>query len=404
MMILKLALRNIFRQKRRTVFTVLTMVGGFTLASLSIGIADGSYNHLIDIFTRTQTGHIQVHQGDYLDKPSLYKTIDGFQEVGDRIGAVKGVESWAPQIMAPGLASLGDKSSAVQMVGIDPQRESATTNFGKKVKQGKLFPARPGRWTVIGKGLAQALKADIDSQVVVVSQAADGSIANDTYTVCGIMDSGDEMSDRMSFYLHLSDMQELMVLDGRVHQISINVSNIKKVPAITKAIKVALAGRSLDVEPWQVVAKTFYRSMQADKQGNNVFHFIIMMIVSIGVLNTVLMAVLERTREYGVLKALGTRPSQIFRMVVIEVMAMAAISLVMGSLLGLLVNYIFSIFGFNIPPTEVGGIVMDTMKSEINAPSIYIPALLVFFSALLVSLFPARMASKIQPARAMRLH
>jgi len=403
-MILKLALRNIFRQKRRTVFTVLTMVGGFTLASLSIGIADGSYNHLIDIFTRTQTGHIQVHQGDYLDKPSLYKTIEDYQQVGALIQSVKGVESWSPQIFAPGLVSLNDKSSAVQMIGIDPQRESATTNFDKKIKQGKLFTLQAGHWTVIGRGLARTLNADIDSQVVMVSQAADGSMANDIYTVCGIMDSGDEMSDRMSLYIHITDMQELMVLEGRVHQISVNVSNIKKVPAITKAIREALAGRGLDVEPWQEVSKTFYRSMQADKQGNVVFHFIIMLIVSIGVLNTVLMAVLERTREYGVLKALGTQPGQIFRMVVIEVMAMTAISLAAGSLLGLLTNYIFSIHGFNIPPTEVGGIVMDTMRSEINAQSFYTPALLVFFSALLVSLFPARMASKIQPARAMRLH
>lgn len=403
-MILKLALRNIFRQKRRTVFTVLTMVGGFTLASLSIGIADGSYNHLIDIFTRTQTGHIQIHKGDYLDKPSLYKTIDGYRKVGDKIETVKGVESWAPQIFAPGLASLNDKSSAVQMVGIDPQRESATTSFDKKVKQGKLFPAQPGHWAVIGKGLAQTLKAGIDSQVVIVSQAADGSIANDIYTVCGIIESGDEMSDRMFMYLHLADAQELMVLNGRVHQISINVSNIKKVPALTRRLSQELSGMSLDVEPWQVVAKTFYRSMQADKQGNVVFHFIIMLIVAIGVLNTVLMAVLERTREYGVLKALGTRPGQIFRMVLLEVLAMTIISLVIGCMTGLLVNYVFSVFGFKIPPTEVGGIVMDTMKSEINAPSIYVPTLLVFFSALLVSIFPARMASKIQPARAMRLH
>lgn len=403
-MILKLALRNIFRQKRRTVFTVLTMVGGFTLASLSIGIADGSYNNLINLFTRTQTGHIQVHQGDYLDKPSLYKTIADYEEVGALIQNVKGVESWSPQIYAPGLVSLGDKSSAVQIAGIDPLQESATTNFDKKIKQGNIFPARAGHLTVIGKGLAQILKADIDSQVVVVSQAADGSIANDIYTICGIMESGDELSDRMSMYLHLSDMQELMALEGRVHQITVNVSSIKKVSSITTRIRQELAGRELDVEPWQEVAKTFYQSMQADKQGNYVFHFIIMLIVSIGVLNTVLMAVLERTREYGVLKALGTQPSQIFRLVIIEVAAMTAISLVIGCVMGLLTNYFFMIFGFKIPPTEVGGIVMDTMKSEINAQSFYIPSLLVIISAMLVSLFPARMASQIQPARAMRLH
>ncbi len=403
-MILTLALRNIRRQKRRTVFTVLTMVGGFTLASWSIGIADGSYNKVIDLFTRTQTGHIQVHAGDYLDRPSLYKTVDDYEEVGAAIQVVREVESWSPQVFAAGLGSVGGKSGALQIVGIDPARESATTAFEGKVKVGKTLPASPGHWAVIGRGLARTLAADVDSQVVVVSQAADGSIANDVYTVCGVMESGDEMSDRMSLYLHIGDAQRLLALEGRAHQITVNVTDIRRTEKIIRKIRASLNDRGLDVQPWQVVASTFYRSMEADKKGNYVMHFIIMLIVAIGVLNTVLLSVLERTREYGVLRALGTTPRQILAMVILEVFCLAVVSIAIGCAAGTALNLIFHYKGIAIPPTEVGGMVMDSMTSEVNANTYITPILLVLFSAMAVSLFPARMASRIEPARAMRMH
>lgn len=403
-MILTLAIRNIWRQKRRTVFTVLTMVGGFALASWSIGIADGSYNNVIDLFTRTQTGHIQVHAGDYLDRPSLYKTVDGYREIGAAIQGIRGVESWSPQVFAAGLGSVGGKSGALRLIGIDPARESATTAFDRKVRKGRNLPASPGNWAVIGKGLARTLAADIDSQVVVVSQAADGSIASDVYTVCGLMESADEESDRMSLFLHIGDAHRLLALEGRVHQITVNVTDIRRTPKIVKRIRASLKAPGLDVQPWQVVAGAFYRSMEADKKGNYVMHFIIMLIVAIGVLNTVLMSVLERTREYGVLRALGTTPRQIFAMVMLEVLCLAAVSVVLGCLAGTALNLVFYYQGIAIPPTEVGGMVMDSMTSEVNVNTIVTPFLLVLFSAMAVSVFPARMASMIEPARAMRIH
>ncbi len=403
-MIFTLAVRNIRRQKRRTAFTVLTMVGGFALASWSIGIADGSYNNVIDLFTRTQTGHIQVHAGDYLDRPSLYKTVDDYREVGAAIQGVPGVESWSPQVFAAGLGSVGDKSGALQLIGIDPVRESATTGFDRKVKEGRPLPGPPGHWAVIGKGLARTLSAGIDSQVVVVSQAADGSIANDVYSVCGVMESADEVSDRMALYLHIADAQRLLALEGRVHQITVNVTDIRRTPKIVKRIRASLKATGLDVQPWQVVAGTFYRSMEADKRGNYVMHFIIMLIVSIGVLNTVLMSVLERTREYGVLRALGTTPRQIFAMVMLEVLCLSVVSIVLGCVIGTALNLAFHYHGIAIPATEVGGMVMNSMTSEVNANTLLTPVLLVLFSALAVSVFPARMASRIEPARAMRMH
>jgi len=403
-MIFKLALRNVLRQKRRSILTILTMVGGLMLNAVSIGWTDGSYNSIIDSFTRNLTGHLQIHARGFLDRPSLYKTIDGYRAVGAGIDSVPGVESWAPRVYAAGLASVGDRSTACEIIGIDPARDDRTTNFGAKVKRGLTLSPVASRQAVLGKGLAELLKADIDSQVVIVSQAADGSIANDGYRVVGIASSGDEAGDRMAFYLHIADAQILLALEGRVHELVVNTAGLARVAPATSALRRRFTAQGLDVQPWQVVARAFYQSMEADKRGNNVMFIIVMLIVAVGVLNTVLMSVLERTREFGVLKALGTRPWWIFKLVMAEVMTMAAISVVIGTAVGLAANYVLSIYGIRITPMDVGGMLFDTMRSEISVKTVVLPAGLVLLASLLVAIFPARRASLIEPARAMRIH
>jgi len=405
MLTFRIAWRNIFRQKRRTILTVLSMFGGFTLSALSIGWADGTYNHTIDMFTRNRLGHIQVHAKGYLDRPSLYKNIPDYRKIGGEIADVKGVDAWAPRLYAAGLASAGDKSSGVQVIGIDPEREDIATHFDKQVKQGKPLPAAPEHQALLGKGLAKTLKAGIGDSVVIVSQAADGSIANDIYAVLGIVESGDMAQDRSSFYLHLKDAQDLFVLPGVVHEIVVIAQRLDHVPAVTEEIRARLNDPDLDVEPWQVFARSFYVAMKADKQGSWIMLFVVILIVAIGVLNTVLMTVLERTREYGVLRAVGTGPGQIFRLVIYEVFLMACIGIVIGSILSLVLNYALSIHGVPMPETfTYGGVEFSRYYSEVNGHSFYIPAITVMLAAMIISIFPALKAARIEPARALRTH
>jgi len=143
MLILKMAFRNIFRQRRRSILTGLNMMMGFFLAALFIGWEDGSYNYIIDVFTQNRLGHIQIHEKTYLDRPSLYKTIDETSSISKKLEATEGVESWAPRIYSAGLASVAEKSAGVQIIGIDPQREKETTQFDKKIVEGRNFSEGP---------------------------------------------------------------------------------------------------------------------------------------------------------------------------------------------------------------------------------------------------------------------
>jgi len=405
MLIPKIAFRNVFRNTRRSILTGLTIFAGFTLAAVSIGWTDGSYNYIIDLFTRNRLGHIQIHKGDYLDEPTLYKTIQEFKDVGRKLEEIEELESWAPRLYASGLASVEDKSTAIQINGIDPLREEKTTNFSKKITIGSTFSNKPSKETILGKGLAKVLKAEPGDTLVIVSQGADGSIANDMYTIIGILESDNKMSDRMACYLHIQDAQQLLVLPDQCHEISIVVSSLDKVDEVTTDIRNKLDDPSLDVAPWQEFARSFYRAMQADKKGNYIMHLIIMILVAVGVLNTVLMSVLERTREYGLMKALGTKPWQIIKLVILEINIIALVSVILGIGVSIVVNYIFSKHGISLPQSfTYGGMEFTTMYSEVSAKTIYIPAIIVFLTASIAGIFPALKAARTLPAKTMRIH
>ncbi len=225
------------------------------------------------------------------------------------------------------------------------------------------------------------------------------------YTVKGFVESGDDISDQTSFYLHLHDAQELLVLEGRVHEIAVVSGNIRNLHRLADRIESALAQPGLTVETWQEFAKSFYDAMRADQKGNWISIVIIVMLVAIGVLNTVLMNVLERTREYGLLRAVGTRPAQIFTLVIKEVFIMALISVVVGFVISFVLNYLLSFKGIALPfSVDYGGVTFSEMYTEINTRSFVIPSLCVVFSAIFISVFPAVKAARTQPAAAMRSH
>jgi putative ABC transport system permease protein len=403
---LKMAFRNIFRQKRRSLLTALTMMGGYVLGSVALGLIDGTYNDIVDKFTRSRLGHIQVHARGYLDRPTLNKVVRNYRDVGTIIDQAPEAEAWAPRIIAAGLASVGERTDATRILGIDPVRENKATLFDKKITRGRTFSAQAAKEIILGPGLAEDLRASLGDEVVLVSQAADGSLANDIYRIVGLAETGDLAGDRTTAYLHIDDARDLFALDDAVHEIVVVSRSLKNVLNLNTSLRASLGSFPVDVQPWQEFAKSFYKAMMADKKGHEMMLIILFVVAAFGVLNTTLMSVLERRREYGILKALGTRPRQVFGLIVFEVLLLAAASVIVGAGFGLFINSLFAQHGIAVfaEPVTFGGMEFKSFISEVNLRTVVVPALTVLFSALLVSLMPAVKAARTEPARTIRLY
>ncbi len=403
MLTIKIAVRNLFRQKQRTIFTGLSMLVGFVIACFFIGWADGTYNYIIDSFTRNRLGHIQIHREGYLDKASLYKTIDDPKAVASVLSTVSRVDAWAPRIYTAGLISNEEKTAGAQVIGIDPLREDRMTRFSDKIVEGHYFSGEQDE-VIIGKDLAKILNASLGQSIVIVSQAADGSIANQLYRIVGLVDTGDPELNRSGFYMRLEDAQDLFVLTGRVHEIALTVTDLNAVAQVTETLRGRLEGVGLEVDPWQEFANEFYRAMQADKNGMYVSLLVVIIVVAITILNTILMSVLERQKEYGVLKAIGTRPGQIVKMVVVETSILALLCVVVGSLIGYFLNLYFAKHGLVLGhPINWGSMQIDRMKGEVNLRSFILPTVTVFATSLLVCIVPALKAARTEAAKTMRM-
>ena len=410
MLILRIAFRNILRNRRRSLLTLLSMGGGFFLLCLTLSMSEGSYSNIINVFTQNHTGHVQIHKENYLERPSLYKTINYANKLINDLEQKTDVIGVAPRIFGPSLAYGKDKTFPAQVIGIDPKREAQTTHLENKVKLGHYLTDRisdDGYFdAMIGYSLAKNLNLSIGDELVLISQGIDGSIANDIFLITAIV--GDASSyERMNVYISLSAMRDFLSMQAgelsQVHELAIILSDQGDARAFASNMQNELDSTNLRVEPWQVVEASFYKSMQADKKGSYVSMSIIIFIVSIGVLNTILMGTLERTREFGVLKAIGTRPLAVFNLIMLESLILAIISCVIGLILALPVCVWLASSGIPIPePIDMGGIIFDTMLGEVSWFVVLLPSTVVVASTLLVSFIPAIRAAKISPLKALQ--
>ena len=372
----------------------------------SMSLLEGSWSNVVDIFTLDHTGHIQVHKDDYAKRPKIHKTIENPAVVETTLKNHEDVTGWAPRVYSSALAYGGNKTSIAQIFGIDPELEPTVTRILQKVSAGQYFSAQPNADgyfpAMIGRGLANSLRLDVGDEIVLISSGADGSIANDIFIITAIIGNTTSF-DRLGVFLPLTVAQEFLSIGGEVHEFALLARN--KHDNEQLAVELQSLMPSLKVSPWQQIEATFYRTMQSDKQGNYFTMALIVFIVFIGVLNTVLMSVLERTKEFGVLKSIGCRPSELVKLIFIETVMLASISISVGLALILPVIVWFTEVGIKLDiSVDMGGVVFDTMKGDLSAYVVFMPMGFMLLTAALISLPPGLRAARILPRVALGSH
>lgn len=386
--------------------TALSMAGGYMLFVFSMSLLEGSWSNVVDIFTLDHTGHIQVHKDDYAKRPKIHKTIENPAVVETTLKNHEDVTGWAPRVYSSALAYGGNKTSIAQIFGIDPELEPTVTRILQKVSAGQYFSAQPNADgyfpAMIGRGLANSLRLDVGDEIVLISSGADGSIANDIFIITAIIGNTTSF-DRLGVFLPLTVAQEFLSIGGEVHEFALLARNKHDNEQLAVALQSLMP--SLKVSPWQQIEATFYRTMQSDKQGNYFTMALIVFIVFIGVLNTVLMSVLERTKEFGVLKSIGCRPSELVKLIFIETVMLASISISVGLALILPVIVWFTEVGIKLDiSVDMGGVVFDTMKGDLSAYVVFMPMGFMLLTAALISLPPGLRAARILPRVALGSH
>lgn len=407
MVLARLAWRNLWRQKRRSLITAVAMAVAVALSMASMTMNAGVYGTLFRVMVEQQLGHAQLHQTDYHRTRQLHDTVHEADATLAALEARPEVASAAAKLNGFGLIGGRDKSVGGQLVGISPGAQANLTRVDETVVQGRYLAEEPANEILLGVGLAKQIAVGVGDSVVVVTQAADGSLGNDVYDVVGLVKTGAAQLDRSGTYLHLHDLQRLLTLDDQVHQIHVLAHDASDLEGLKQAL-VTAAPDDTEVLTWKEASPSTAQMMDMQVAGNMIVLGIVFAVASFGVLNTMMMSVFERTRELGVLKAIGMRPGRMVQMVVFESLMLAAVAGAIGLGLGGLLNlYLVKVgidfSGGNEEGLEFMGVQLDpTLRGQVDPGGIVMVVVALLVVSALASLYPAWRAARLVPVEALR--
>jgi putative ABC transport system permease protein len=398
----RMAWRNLWRNRRRTTVTVaamtLALVAMILYSSLVTGYLKGSKRNLLDL----QLGDIQIHAQGYRDKPSLYNRIEDPDRLRDRLHK-EGFRSSA-YLLAGGLAAAGDASAGATFFGIDVEHIASVSSLHKQVLRGRwLDPSRPDQ-VVIGRRLARSLEVKPGDELVVLTQGADGSMANELYRVRGVLKSVNDAIDRTGVLLTEKAFRELLVLPEGVHRIVVRHPENQELAAATARVRALVPG--LEVKTWRELTPTLASMFDTVSSVMYTMFLIVSIAIGIVILNAMLMAVFERIREFGVLKALGMGPGKVLRLIMLEAALQTALAAVIGATLATPALYYLATVGLHLERMagiSIMGMAWDPVwRASVSTATFTGPICTLVFVVLLAVLYPGIKAAMIRPVAAMQ--
>ena len=404
---LRLAWRNIWRQPRRTWLTTGAMVFSNLLLIFLISIQLGSYRMMIDNTLAPFTGHLQVQYEGYKDDQRIRQVVPGIRDLAAGLREGLGVETVAARGAAFALASSEERTYGIQIVGVEPTFEPRVSTVPGLVSEGRFLddPAVPE--IVIGTVLARNLKVRIGDELTVLGSGRDGSFAAAIVNVVGIFDSGMTDLDRSFAEMPLQFFQDTFAMEEAGHNIVINAPDLSAVAGIQAAAQALLPDtEGLTLYHWNDLQPGLQQAIQADLASAWFMYGVLVILVAFSVLNTQLMSVLERTREFGIIMSLGLTPGRLGRLVMLETTMIGLLGLGLGVFSGAVVTYWFTVNGFTYPGLDEMAVqfnLPDRIYPDLNAISILVGPVIVFVASLLAAVYPAARLHWLHPVKAMRV-
>lgn len=414
-MLLMLAWRNIWRHRRRTLITLSSIAIGFALSVLMIGIGDGAHNSLIRNAIKLGEGHVTVQPRGYLEAPANHKYLADSKAVLAKLDALDVRGSVEPRIALQVLASTANNSVGAGLEGLNPRGDRRVHMLEPHLVDGAWIEPGDLRGIVIGDGMAGKLKAKVGGKVVLMAGKQGGDSQAQLARVRGIFDSKvDELDD----YLILGDIAlARRFLEGEgadparepVTRFAVFLDDPDDMAAWKARLKAALESDGVAVLDWQEMMPQLVQFIMVNDAGNYIFLVLILIMVVFGILNTVLMSVLERTREFGLLRALGLARRQLLALVFCESLVLSLLAVTIGWIMGGGTHLWFSTHGIDIASlmgsgsTAMMGSFMDpVIHTELSWDRVVQLTLIIFGATLGSGIYPAIKAARVTPVQALR--
>jgi ABC-type lipoprotein release transport system permease subunit len=409
-----LAWRNLWRNPRRTLIAMAAIGFGYAMLLFVACLMAGLRQQMIETGTSLVLSDIEVHAPAYYPKRSIHQTLGGRQgtNVGALLTAIAAdprVYAASPRVYGYGLVSATNQSAGAQILGVVPNQEQKVTALQTRIVKGSYLTERMPKGIVMGDKFATMIGVGVGSEIILLTQAADGSMGNDLYTVVGIFYTGIDAIDRGLVLMSLSSLQELLRLPAvRIHEVGIKLHAITEATTTAAALGVQLSKIvPVRVRAWPELVPELADYVQFNRGVTFILFFIFFLLAVIGIVNTMLMAVIERTRELGMLMAVGMRPVQVVGLILAEAAGLAAASLVLGGAIGAPLLWYLQVHGLNLGgaggEVSLAGVVVGQHWYGQQDFSAYSQAALgLAVTALVSALYPALRAARFRPTEALR--
>ncbi len=399
--LLKMAFRDLGRNRRRSFFSSLALGMGLAVLLLMAAFINGEMNGAMDSTIRLQSGHLQVRAQSYDEVKTSLKwedLIENPDQLVAQITALAPVRVATPRLFASGIASVGDQSTGVRVVGIDPL-SPANAPYQEGLISGDFLTPDDREGLLIGQPLADKLGLKVGDPLNLSVNTSNGDVAQQVFTVRGIYTTQTNGFDSATVFMPLAKAQAITQTENHASTIFV----LLKDKAETDAVVAALQTSSYKVVPWTKLNELIIQFEDLANSYMIIFYLIVLGVTATVIVNTLIMAVFERTREIGILSAIGMKSRSILLMFLTESTLLAVGGVIIGIILGGLMVAYFTHFGFFIGKMGISGMLIgNTVYAKLTMQDTVKLTILAFIITLLAGLYPAIMAARLEPVQALR--
>ena len=404
---LKMAWRNIWRNFRRTLITVSAICFACVLLVFMLSFQLGGYETMINSSVKIHSGHLEIQAEGYNDKNNIRMVISDPENIGKICRKFKDIVSFTFRAKAFSMVSSEKKTYGAMVIGIDPLKEALVSTLEKSIRSGDYLTEKDQDQAIVGSLLARNLKISVGDELTILGQGKDGSIAAAVLHVKGIYTSGMDEFDRSTIHIPLKTFQNIFSMGNSVHEIVIIADSLKSINGIKKKLNKIFKTKNLKglaVLSWDELLPGLRQGIEMDLISGIIFYILLIVIVAFSILNTFFMAVFERTREFGVLMAIGTTPGRLVKLVLTESFLMTIVGIGCGMAVGIIITLFFQFHGI-----DLGGSsemlrhygISGKLYPRLSFISLFSGPVVLSVITLLTSLYPAMKIKRLTPVKAM---